>query len=89
MSWKSLYRKRFFHDLASLPPEVRIEIESSLRKEIQDPFSFSNLKKLKGASDKYRLRFGNYRVGITIDKKAREILFERAAHRSAFYKLFP
>jgi mRNA interferase RelE/StbE len=47
----------------------------------------SNLKKLKGERDYYRVRFGNYRVGVRIQGDL--VIFIRALHRKDIYRYFP
>ena len=47
----------------------------------------SNIKKLKGESDYYRIRFGNYRIGIR--GKEDLITFIRALDRKDIYRYFP
>lgn len=47
----------------------------------------SNLKKIKGYSGCYRIRIGNYRLGIFIEGNT--VAFERCLHRKDIYKYFP
>ena len=47
----------------------------------------TNLKKLKGESGYYRIRFGNYRIGIKIEDDL--VIFIRALHRKDIYRYFP
>ncbi len=47
----------------------------------------ANLKKMKGAPSHYRIRIGNYRMGVVIHGK--DIIFERFLHRKDIYKYFP
>jgi mRNA interferase RelE/StbE len=46
-----------------------------------------NLKKLKGFKTAYRIRSGDYRIGIFINGSVIE--FARAVHRRDIYRLFP
>jgi mRNA interferase RelE/StbE len=46
-----------------------------------------HLKKLKGFKNAYRIRSGDYRIGIFIEGKTVE--FARIAHRKDVYKIFP
>jgi mRNA interferase RelE/StbE len=48
---------------------------------------FPNLKKLTGFKNCYRIRLGNYRIGILIDGKT--VTFAAFDHRSDIYKYFP
>ena len=46
-----------------------------------------NLKKLKGYKTAYRIRTGNYRIGIIIQNNV--ILFAAFADRKDIYNIFP
>lgn len=46
-----------------------------------------NLKKLKGFKTAYRIRIGEYRIGLFINGDTVE--FARVVHRRDIYKLFP
>jgi len=47
----------------------------------------TNLKKLKGKGGYYRIRLGNYRIGIKIEDDL--VVFIRALHRKDIYRYFP
>lgn len=44
---------------------------------------------MKGFTDKYKVRVGEYRIGITIDSVAKQIICELVAHRREIYRVFP
>ncbi len=46
-----------------------------------------NLQKLKGYNTFYRIRIGNYRLGIEVEKNT--LIFTRFLHRKDIYKFFP
>jgi mRNA interferase RelE/StbE len=46
-----------------------------------------NLKKLKGHSNYYRIRIGDYRLGLVVEGKELHLL--RFMHRKEIYKYFP
>ena len=48
---------------------------------------FNNLKKLSGSKNSYRIRSGNYRIGIIIE--GNKVIFAAFDHRSDIYKYFP
>ena len=48
---------------------------------------FPNLKKLAGHKFAYRIRLGDYRLGIFIENNI--VQFARFAHRKEIYQLFP
>ncbi len=84
------YNKKFLKDLASLPSKQRIKVEQLVFKEIY-AFKFlseiHNLKKLTGYKLYYRIKVGDYRIGLKFDNQL--LTFERALHRKDIYNLFP
>ena len=44
---------------------------------------------MKGYKDKYKIRVGDYRIGLTLDKQNQTIICQRVAHRREIYKIFP
>jgi len=46
-----------------------------------------NLKKLKGHSSAYRIRLGDYRIGLFIENNS--VLFAALEHRKDIYRRFP
>lgn len=62
--------------------EVIVEFEYS--ESIQN---VSNIKKMKGYQDGYRIRIGKYRLGFYFDGEVIEL--SRFAKREDIYKLFP
>ena len=46
-----------------------------------------NLKKIKGTTSMYRIRIGDYRLGILVSESSIE--FIRCLHRKDIYKYFP
>ncbi|MGP8214393.1 MAG: type II toxin-antitoxin system RelE family toxin [Bacteroidia bacterium] len=46
-----------------------------------------NLKKLKGFKSAYRIRTGNYRIGIVFQNGT--VYFMAFAHRKDIYRIFP
>lgn len=46
-----------------------------------------NLKKLQGFKNYYRIRLGDYRLGIRVEKD--HLIFERCLHRNEIYKYYP
>lgn len=89
--WKIEYTKRFLKELASLPKNIQYRIESIVFEELNssNPFELGYFNKLKGYADKYKIRVGEYRVGLTVDKRNQTIICQRVAHRREIYKIFP
>lgn len=68
--WKVEYTKRFLKELASLPEKIQRKAETIVFEELKavSPFSLGYVRKMTGYADKYKIRIGSYRIGITIDK---------------------
>ncbi|MES2809696.1 MAG: type II toxin-antitoxin system RelE/ParE family toxin [Bacteroidota bacterium] len=47
----------------------------------------TNIKKLKSYHTAYRIRTGDYRIGIIVDNDV--VVFTRLVHRKDIYKVFP
>jgi mRNA interferase RelE/StbE len=47
----------------------------------------TQLKKLKGTNNLYRIRVGDYRIGLEVQQNV--VIFIRILHRKAIYKFFP
>ena len=89
--WKVEYTKRFLKELSNLPNEIRIKAEKISFEELPSsaPFSLGYLEHMAGYPDKYKIRIGTYRIGITIDKSQKLLICQRIAHRRDIYRVFP
>jgi len=88
---KTLYQPTFIKDFKALRSlTVFQQIHKHVFKDIPIYLTLgdiSNLKKLKGEENIYRIRVGDYRIGIVIDKDT--VIFERVLHRKEIYRCFP
>ena len=98
---KALVRKSFERDVIKLVrkeknsrtvrqvertiDELKTHIESTSADQIA--FPLSNVKKLRKGVGCYRVRVGDYRIGLKVVAGAVE--FVRLLHRSDFYRHFP
>lgn len=91
MSWKVTYKRTFLKEMARLPTDVRERVESiAFGEEIQhDPFLAGRAQKLTGYSIYYKIRVGEYRIGLQIDAELKTIEFQRVLHRREIYRRFP
>ena len=84
------YKPKFLKDLAKIPTPIRKNIElfvfDHLIKMSQIAES-GDIEKLKGYTGYYKVRFGNYRLGLFI--KGDQLIVERVLHRKEIYKFFP
>ena len=89
--WTVEYTKRFLKELAALPQSIQERVEPIVFDELEcsNPFELGYLEKMQGDSDKYKLRVGDYRVGLTIEKKTKTLICERVIHRQKIYNVFP
>jgi mRNA interferase RelE/StbE len=86
---KYQYANSFIKDSQGLPESVRSHI-GKLIQDIQAANHFQEIqhvKKMKGASNAYRIRIGDYRVGIFLLEG--EVVFTRVLHRREIYRYFP
>jgi len=89
--WKVEYTKRFLKELSELPKEIRVQAEGIVFGELltTHPFLLGYIERMTGYPDKYKIRIGNYRIGITIDKQKSLIICQRISHRKDIYRIFP
>lgn len=84
------YESKFSKDLGSIRDtkllakikEVIIDCKAA-----ENLTELKNLKKLQGYDTFYRIRIGDYRVGIEVLND--ELIFTRFLHRKDIYKYFP
>lgn len=85
------YRQLFLKDLKKLKKQPVYQRVLNLAFEIlpnaEDLKSLSNVKAMKGYPHRYRIRIGNYRIGIEVSGDQVEMM--RVLHRREFYRYFP
>jgi mRNA interferase RelE/StbE len=84
------FLKKFSKDLDNLKkPQIQHTLISLIESlEAADSTSdIPNLKKLKGSTSAYRIRIGDYRIGVFIENDVIELA--RIAHRKDIYNIFP
>jgi mRNA-degrading endonuclease RelE of RelBE toxin-antitoxin system len=84
------YLKQFSKDLLKINDEnLKNNLFDTivLLKETENLNLLSNVKKLKGHPEAYRIRIGKYRLGFFFDGEVVELA--RFAKREDIYKLFP
>lgn len=89
--WTVEYTKRFLKELVGLPAGVQSRIEKIVFQDLksENPFNLGYLQKMKGYTDKYKIRVGDYRIGLVVDQTAKRIICQRVAHRREIYRVFP
>ena len=85
------YRQLFLKDLKKLKKQPIYQRVFDLAfKNMPDAErlqNISNVKAMKGYPNRYRIRIGNYRLGIEVFGDRVEIM--RILHRKEFYRYFP
>jgi len=79
----------FNRDIGKLSQSVKNDVAHAIA-EVEEATKLAetgNLKKLKGFKNVYRIRIGEYRIGLFIEKGTVE--FARIVHRKDIYKVFP
>lgn len=88
---KTIFLKSFEKDL------LKINLDDSVKSSLKDYIDFvencnnfteiKNLKKLRNFKFAYRIKLGDYRIGVFIENNTIE--FARILHRKEIYKYFP
>lgn len=80
----------FLKQLTELPDGIREQVETFTFDELPGLKSLNdaaNVKKLKGYKSCFRVRFGNYRLGIEIEEDV--AVLRVVLHRRNVYRRFP
>lgn len=91
MTWQVRYTKTFYKELAQIPAKTRKQIEEfAFGESVKiNPFYSGKVEKLAGYDEYYKVRFGQYRIGLKIQTTDRIIEFRRVRHRRDIYRKFP
>ncbi len=87
---KVQFKKSFLKDLKALgDPAIRRRVRQAIAQAEEAPtlLQVENLKKLKGGAPYYRIRVGDYRLGLAFHENA--LLFVRCLHRRDIYRYMP
>lgn len=82
--------KKFLKELAVLPDKTRQKVEKLVFEEIpyiENLNAIPNIRKLTGYKNFYRIRQGQYRIGVKYVEGT--LIFERILHRKDIYRYFP
>ena len=84
------FRESFAKDLKGVKDKSllnRIKESIDATEKANSLVELSNLKKLKGGGNYFRLRIGDYRLGIALENDI--VVFVRFLNRRDIYKYFP
>ena len=84
------FRKTFKQDLKNLKDGKVLKRIQKVVEEVELAKALSeirNIKLLQGHEDFYRIRVGDYRIGLFVEEKT--VAFVRILHRKEVYRYFP
>ena len=84
------FRRSFAKDLEAIASKdlmQRVQEIINLVEKVRSLKDIPNLKKLRDGGDCYRIRIGEYRVGLVI--VGNRVTFVRCLHRREVYRHFP
>jgi len=87
---KVRFKASFASDLRALKDKSLLDRIKALIVDVESAQALSelsNLKKLRGGGVYYRLRVGDYRLGMTVEDDV--VVFVRVLHRREVYRYFP
>jgi mRNA interferase RelE/StbE len=87
---KTRFSSRFARDLRKIKDEVLLERVNAVIEDIEAAETvagIANLKKLKGYSHLYRIRIGDYRLGVYCESD--DVQLMRFGPRKDFYRKLP
>lgn len=85
-----VFLKKFSRDLDKIkqPKDKKGVLEIiELVKKAKKSDDLLGIKKLTGFDNAFRIRSGNYRIGVFVDDET--VQFARVVHRKDIYKVFP
>ncbi|HET6557742.1 MAG TPA: type II toxin-antitoxin system RelE/ParE family toxin [Prolixibacteraceae bacterium] len=87
---KTEFLKQFYKDLNKITLQSTLDDIITSIKNVEEANSvrvIKNFKKLKGYKNVYRIKVGDYRIGVFMENDVVE--FARIVHRKDIYRVFP
>ena len=84
-------KKSFTRDIKKIQDQKLLNSILEVIEKIQQAQSISditNIKKMEGGKNHYRIRLGDYRLGLFIDDN-KTVFIVRFLHRKEIYRYFP
>ena len=85
-----LFSEKFSKDIGKILEEDLLERIALVIEDLENAPKLSlvaNVRKMSGYSGYFRIRIGDYRLGIYVDKN--DVHIHRFAHRKRIYDIFP
>ncbi|MBM3241370.1 type II toxin-antitoxin system RelE/ParE family toxin [Candidatus Poribacteria bacterium] len=93
--WKIKISKNCLKELTRVPQHIRRQFEEIFLSsdDVENPFDYQEfgawLEKLRGEENCYKVRIGDWRVGIFLNKEERILQVVTIFHRGTEYRSFP
>jgi mRNA interferase RelE/StbE len=87
---KVVFQKSFGKDLRKIKDGLLLARVKSAVESVEIAESLAqirNIKKLKAEGEYYRIRVGDYRIGLELEEDS--LIFVRCLHRKEIYRFFP
>lgn len=87
---KTAFKASFLKAIKKIDSDqLKADIANAIRnvESAESQRQFSQLKKLKGYKQYYRIRIGDYRIGVKIEEEI--VIFVDVDHRKNIYRIFP
>ena len=87
---KTRFKESFARDLRTLQDKALLGRIRALVENVEKAdglAAITGLKKLRGGGAYYRVRLGDYRVGLAVEEDV--VAFVRVLHRREIYRYFP
>ena len=84
------FKRSFARDLKRVKEKNVLQQLSQVIQSIEaaaDLADIDHLKKLSRGSEHYRIKLGDYRIGLVIEEET--VIFVRILHRKEIYRYFP
>jgi mRNA interferase RelE/StbE len=85
-----VFRTTFARDLKKIKDQIVLDaIDTAIERaeKAKSPADLGNLKKMEAAKNCYRIRVGDYRIGVVIEGDT--VAFARCLNRRDIYRKFP
>ncbi len=84
------FKKSFTKDLKKIRDKDLLQQVKEVIEEVEQALNLqgvSNLKQLKGGGSYFRIKIGDYRIGLMMEDDT--VIFVRFLHRKEIYRYFP
>lgn len=84
------FKKSFTRDLKKVKDKTLLQLVKDAIEEVEQGLNLQaigNLKQLKGGGSYFRIKIGDYRIGLKLEGDI--VMFVRVLHRKEIYRYFP